>query len=739
MPRLIRLVGCGLAVGLSLFGGRPSAQGSGVQILHRFLPGTTPPSPTGIVAEPGGGAFVVSGFVSSSISPMLARVRASGEVTVLRNFSCCDGPPQRLVRGGDGRFYGVIRGGTSAGSSSRYGSIFSVDANGGFHNVYDFQGGDDGQRPVALLEGPAGALYGYREEAFRNYVAFVIDASGVPRTLFRTAEPLAVGQDGSIYGVEAISDCLVFTPSGPTRYACAITRYAASSETSRVAVLPGFSVPDVLPLADGTLLALGIRPLSTLPSCELLHIATGGAVTTLRRFDEPCASGGFAPADALKPNTMTGGAFGFTSRTVFSVNADNNYAVTVLARSPEMGDRTPMIQDIARVADGSIWGVTTGGSRGGGTVFRVAAAGAWTTVTASPRGNVDGVSPVGPLVADADGFLYGAAQAGGVSDRGTLFRVSKDGTRFEVLYTFSGGSDGHYPTRLVRTPDGALYGTTRYSAGQDNGHFGTIFRVGRSGALTTVFVFRRFEDGGDPGDLIVGRDGALYGRTAMRGQLATGTAFRFSPDGTFTTLYPFSFDEGWRSDNSAFVAAADGNLYGRTLACGGFAPPRCVGSSWVFRMTLAGQVTRIASVERHLLPPLVQTPDGNIWSALYRGTFVTSTTGVSRATDLDRDLSLSTVASDGTLYGLTSEPPHPGSDLDSVDIVKILPTGALRRYAALGHLGGRFSNGSLVDGRDGSLYGTAVVVATLPSAHRGLILRVPGPGPTAPSNVRVVR
>lgn len=208
------------------------------------------------------------------------------------------------------------------------------------------------------------------------------------------------------------------------------------------------------------------------------------------------------------------------------------------------------------------------------------------------------------------------------------FRVSKDGARFQVLYTFTGGSDGGGPNALVRTQDLALYGTTR----SGDSHAGTIFRVGRNGALTTLFVFRRREDGGQPGNLVVGRDGALYGRTEYDGQFGYGTAFRFSPaDGVLTVWHHFSFEDplrGWPGGNSAFVAASDTNLYGLSNSCSVYS---CAHGTSVFRMTPGGHVTPIWSTDHSLSPPLLHTPDGNLWASGDRMlASVSATTGAAR-------------------------------------------------------------------------------------------------------------
>jgi streptogramin lyase len=73
-----------------------------------------------------------------------------------------------------------------------------------------------------------------------------------------------------------------------------------------------------------------------------------------------------------------------------------------------------------------------------------------------------------------------------------------------VVYHFLDRGDGAHPHALVRGPDGAMYGTTKT----------TVFRVAPSGALTTLFVFRRQEDGlAVSSPLTVGPGGFLYGTT----------------------------------------------------------------------------------------------------------------------------------------------------------------------------------------------------------------------------------
>jgi uncharacterized repeat protein (TIGR03803 family) len=227
------------------------------------------------------------------------------------------------------------------------------------------------------------------------------------------------------------------------------------------------TIRTVLPMPDGTVLAMTSRPESVDTQCDLVRVASGVA-TLLHTFSEACGTSG--QRRQLKADSRPDSALGFAAQT-FLVGPTG--AVIRLPQPADLPVSTHVVLDMDRSADGSIWGVTTGGGFGAGTVFRIPASGTWTTVATLPAGNREGAEPVGPLVADADGYLYGAARAGGLYERGTIFRVSKDGRRFDVLYTFAGGSDGGFPNALVRARDGALYGTTSSGAN----HYGTSSAV----------------------------------------------------------------------------------------------------------------------------------------------------------------------------------------------------------------------------------------------------------------------
>ena len=65
-------------------------------------------------------------------------------------------------------------------------------------------------------------------------------------------------------------------------------------------------------------------------------------------------------------------------------------------------------------------------------------------------GGADGGSPVGGLIRDAEGNLYGTTCCDGAHGAGTVFMLDTGGNE-TVLYSFTGGADGDQPyASLIR-------------------------------------------------------------------------------------------------------------------------------------------------------------------------------------------------------------------------------------------------------------------------------------------------
>jgi uncharacterized repeat protein (TIGR03803 family) len=88
-------------------------------------------------------------------------------------------------------------------------------------------------------------------------------------------------------------------------------------------------------------------------------------------------------------------------------------------------------------------------------------------------GGSDGAQPLAGLVLSSN-TLYGTASTGGTSQKGTVFKVNKDGKGFATLHTFTGAADGSVPYAGLVLSSNILYGTTQKggSTGQ-----GTVFSL----------------------------------------------------------------------------------------------------------------------------------------------------------------------------------------------------------------------------------------------------------------------
>ena len=148
------------------------------------------------------------------------------------------------------------------------------------------------------------------------------------------------------------------------------------------------------------------------------------------------------------------------------------------------------------------------------------------------NGFADGSEP-GYLLA-GHGALYGAATLGGSANHGTIFQLTPQAGLWkeDTLYDFQGGSDGGLPVgALLGDQSGNLYGATYAGQQADDG---TIFRLSpsKSGTWTktTLHEFGSDGDGRTPnGGLVAGKGGALYGTTYAGGEFGNGAVFAVEP------------------------------------------------------------------------------------------------------------------------------------------------------------------------------------------------------------------
>ena len=201
-----------------------------------------------------------------------------------------------------------------------------------------------------------------------------------------------------------------------------------------------------------------------------------------------------------------------------------------------------------------------GGSSGNGTVFKLRIDGTAFTILDDPN------SPMTSLVLEGN-MLYGVQPGGGNPGSGQVFKLDLNGTGLTVLHTFSSAytpnsfttpatnSDGGIPTGLIPS-SGTLYGTASFYG---NSGCGTVFALNTDGTeFRILHSFVGQTNGAIPKCLILSGS-RLYGTTGGDIEGDWGTVFALNTDGTgFITLHSFSpYAEG--SPRAGLV------LWGNTL------------------------------------------------------------------------------------------------------------------------------------------------------------------------------
>jgi uncharacterized repeat protein (TIGR03803 family) len=342
---------------------------------------------------------------------------------------------------------------------------------------------------------------------------------------------------------------------------------------------------------------------------------------------------------------------------------------------------------IIQASDGNFYGTT--GHPAGGTIFKMTEAGQITviyTFQVHPGTAYfdQGYSP-GALAEGNDGFLYGVASAGGpnAASAGTIFKISKTGTGFQVLQTFcTSCTTGGFPNNIVAGTDGNLYGTTTAGGFFPNNYLcqglgcGVVFRITPPGTYTVLHALNGTTEGSIPLGVIQASDGELYG---TGGHFTyPGTIFRVNPaNSQYTVLHSFS------SGNfplNRLTQASNGLLYGSTR------PTNATNNSFVitiFSSTVLGDVQNLQQItlpatKAFAVGPFLEATDDNLWSTSFVG-------GPSRD------------------YGI---------------LFSVTLTGAMREDLAFSPAIGVQPVGGVIQAKDGTLFGTASSKGT--DAHGNL-------------------
>jgi uncharacterized repeat protein (TIGR03803 family) len=290
---------------------------------------------------------------------------------------------------------------------------------------------------------------------------------------------------------------------------------------------------------------------------------------------------------------------------------------------------------------GNLFGTTTaGGAYGWGEVFELTPSrrGGWMIqVIYSFQNGADGALPAAGLIRDAKGNLYGTVYNGGNLGHGAVFELSptKTGTwTKQLLYSFSGGNDGGQPVGgLIFDKAGNLYGTTPLDGLDGQGVVYELSPNGSGGWTETVlhsFVSQTSTDGQGPsGSLVIDTAGSLYGLTVQGGSANQGTVFKVSPDGhggwTESLIYSFLGGGDGANPATSDLILKGATLYGTTTGGGS------AGFGTIFKLTYSKPKAQWQETVLYTFPGgahggnpyagLVSDPAGNLYGTTASGVY----------------------------------------------------------------------------------------------------------------------
>lgn len=303
----------------------------------------------------------------------------------------------------------------------------------------------------------------------------------------------------------------------------------------------------------------------------VFKIDTSGNETILHDFNGPDGAEPAAPLiEDLQGNfygsTYSGGSLNYG--TVFKIDANLNESVlhnfNCCVQTDGWGPNSVLVRDSA----GNMFGTTFGGGSGSdGIAYKL-----------DPTENLtvlhgfswpDGSGPNG-LIQNSAGTMYGATVYGGNNECrpgcGSVFTLDSNGNE-KTFHIFSGlNGTGRNPMgRLVGDSAGNLYGTTFHGGGIKD--YGLIYRLGPNGSETVLHRFNGATGAHPKAGLLLDSAGDLFGTASAGGSFGHGVVFELDSSGNYTVLHNFNGADGSVPEGELIQDSA-GNLYGTTLEGG---------------------------------------------------------------------------------------------------------------------------------------------------------------------------
>ena len=263
---------------------------------------------------------------------------------------------------------------------------------------------------------------------------------------------------------------------------------------------------------------------------------------------------------------------GFGLGTIFQLSSGGTLTNPVLFTSSDGGG--DIDGGMATDGQGNYYGTTyEGGVNGFGTLFQYNSTTGQLTTLFNFNRNPNGSLPAATVTYDGKGNIYGTTYQGGSHSSasnyccGTVWKYSLSSGTMTTLVSFDGDTvpaDGDAPMGgVILDSNGNLYGTTIYGGASGDG---IVYEYSSTGVLSTLVTFSGPNGMNPEGSLVFDSNGNLWGITNQGGSSGYGTVYEMTPNtgggtcGGVTvsslTFNPTTISNGGTSTGTVTLSAA---------------------------------------------------------------------------------------------------------------------------------------------------------------------------------------
>jgi uncharacterized repeat protein (TIGR03803 family) len=443
------------------------AKGSGTITTLASFNGTTGGAVSGLVMDASGNLYgTTQSQGANSDGSVFELAHGSGTITTLASFNVANGggPVADLIMDGSGNLYGT----TTGGGANTYGTVFKLAQGSGTITTLASFNQTNGSEPASrLVMDQSGNLYGTTYIGGANGVGTVfevVQGSGTITTLASFNVSNGQHPSGSLVR-DSSGNLYATTTAGGLNDNGTVFEVAQGSGTITTLasfVYNGQNTQGGLVMdGSGNLYGTASGGGAFADGTVFEVAQSSGTITALASFN---GSNGASPyADLIMDSSgnlygtaVSGGASG--DGTVFELGKGGS-TITALASFNGSNGANPY-GGLVIDSSGNLYGTTSaGGAFSDGTVFELAKGSGTITTLASFNGT-DGSGPLDSLVMDQSGNLFGTAETGGASGDGAVFELAKGSGTITALASFNGTNGAKPVGALVMDSSGNLYGTS---------------------------------------------------------------------------------------------------------------------------------------------------------------------------------------------------------------------------------------------------------------------------------------